>query len=93
MQRANACISNELRTPLKTIDLYTDILLRECKADLRLCEIIDAIKVGANMIRFNIQDLQDISNIRNRGFNVQISTFKVKHCLQEIINLNSMEAA
>ena len=54
MQRANACISNELRTPLKTIDLYTDILLQECKGKKKLCEFIDAVKVGANMIRFNI---------------------------------------
>ena len=54
MQRANSCISNEMGTPLKTIDLYTDILLRECSGQKKLCEFINAVKVGANMIRFSI---------------------------------------
>ena len=43
LHRANACISNSMMIPLRTINQYVDILMQACASDAKLCELISAI--------------------------------------------------
>ena len=44
------------------------------------------------MIKFNILDLQDISNIHKRSFKIKQERVNPRELLQEVINLNKMQA-
>ena len=66
MAFANKCISNQIMEPLNTINSYAEILLRKLEQRPEIVKLLEAIKCCNQMIKFNILDLQDISNIQKR---------------------------
>ena len=87
---ANACISNQIMGPLQTIIQYVEILLRKLEQRPDICNLLDAIKYLNNSIMFQIQDLQDISNITKNRFKVKFESFNVHEAIKETIKINKM---
>jgi signal transduction histidine kinase len=71
MAFANKCISNQITEPLNTINSYADILLSKLEQRPEIVKLLEAIKCCNQMIKFNILDLQDITNIQKRSFKIK----------------------
>ena len=92
MAFANNCISNQITEPLNTINSYADILLKKLEQRPEIVKLLEAIKFCNQMIKFNILDLQDISNIQKHVFKIKNERVNPHEVLQEVINLNKMQA-
>ena len=89
---ANQCISNQLMDPLQTISQYADILLNKLAHRPEVVNLIEAIKYCNRMIQFNIQNLQDVTNIAQNHFKIKKERVDPRELLQEVVDSNKMQA-
>lgn len=92
IELANQCISNQIMDPLKTIEQYADILINKSSSRPEIRELLEAIKYCNRMIQYNINDLQDIVNLKNRNFKVKNEWVAVKEVVTETANCNKLQA-
>lgn len=78
--------SHELKTPLTTLRLYSELLRKECDEN-------DAIKAYASKITEQIErlsvfssELLDVSNIRANSFSIYQRELDMNHIVQTVIN-------
>ena len=72
---ANQCISSQLMDPLKTINQYTDILLKKLAHRPEVITLIEAIKYCNRMVQFNIGNLGDVTSVD--ALNLKIKKEKI----------------
>jgi signal transduction histidine kinase len=63
LQIAQACVSHEMKTPLKTMKMYSDHLLRDCNKSQE--EMLHSIKIGSQLLLFNVMTTLDCAQLDN----------------------------
>ena len=54
--------------------------------------LLEAIKYCNKMIQFNIQNLQDVTNIAQNHFKIMLDRVDPRELINEVINSNKMQA-
>lgn len=88
---ANKCISNQIFTPLKTINLYVDILIRCLQQRPEYLNMLEAIKYCNRMIQFSIYDLQArFKVVPNAEPNIEV--VDVREVINDTVTFNKVQA-
>ena len=66
LQIAQACISHEMKTPLRTISMYSDYLLKSCSTEQK--QMIEAIKTGSQLMLFNVINTLEFAQLEKGSF-------------------------
>jgi signal transduction histidine kinase len=59
LQIAQACISHEMKTPLRTMSMYSDYMLKNCTPDQ--LGMLRSIKTGSQLMLFNVMNTLDFA--------------------------------
>ena len=78
--------------PLQTIAQYADILLqRQDKQESR--SLLKAIKYCNRMVQFNIRDLEDVSNLSSRRFQIKNDRVDIRKLIADTIKCQKIQAS
>ena len=83
-------VSHELRTPVNGIMLLVDSLLQDINESCK--ERLLNIKTCAELLKFQISDILDYSDLDSNTFQLNKSYCNLKTCLKESVNLFEVQA-
>jgi len=91
LQRTNACISHEIITPLRTIELMCKKLLPECTS--KMSKMIHSILNGAKFMEFSVRNTLKFSRMQHGvKFNLEETIFDPVVAVKEVCNFLSEQA-
>lgn len=81
--------SHELKTPLTSITLYTDLILRRLKksTDTELTQMMIRTKDQLNRLQHLVDDLLDVARIQTGKLSLTQETFVLNELIQETIDV------
>jgi signal transduction histidine kinase len=80
LQIAQACISHEMKTPLRTISMYSDYLLKNCTTEQQ--QMLESIKTGSQLMLFNVMNTLDFAQLEKGSLSECSEEFSVINMLQ-----------
>ena len=80
LQIAQACISHEMKTPLRTISMYSDYLLKDCTTEQE--RMLQSIKTGSQLMLFNVMNTLDFAQLEKGSLSECSEEFSVINMLQ-----------
>ena len=83
-------VSHELRTPVNGIMLLVDSLLQDINESCK--ERLYNLKTCAELLKFQISDILDYSDLDSNMFHLNKSNCNLKTCLEETIRLFKLQA-
>jgi len=82
-----ASLSHELRTPLNGIHSMIEVAIKHIK-DLNIIKsYLEPALINAQLLRFLINDMLDYSKALTKKLTLDLQSFSLKECFQEIIEL------
>ena len=84
-------VSHELRTPVNGIMLLVDSLLQDINESCK--ERLLNIKTCAELLKFQISDILDYSDLDSNTFQLNKSTCNLKTCIEESVSLFEVQAS
>ena len=78
-------VSHELRTPVNGIMLLVDSLLQDINESCK--ERLLNVKSCAELLKFQISDILDYSDLDSNTFQLNKSNCNLKTCIEELVNL------
>ena len=85
MKISQACVSHEMKTPLKTIKIYSEYLLRNCNKEQEI--LIRSINVGSKLLLHNIESTLDLAKIQRDQFTRNDEEFCPRTLILEVVEL------
>jgi len=91
LQRTNACISHEIITPLRTIELMCQKLLPECTA--AMSRVVRSIVNGVKFVEFNVRNTLKFSRMEHGvKFNLEETIFDPVVAVKEVCDFLKEQA-
>ncbi len=76
--------SHDLRQPLNTLSLYTDLLQKEVSSDPKKTDLIDRIKISVQSMQDMFNSLLDLGRLEAGQLQPKISNFRIEDLLHKL---------